>query len=234
MKTEISPAKILAFCKKNWFTVGLLIIGLYVYFKKDLSFQIQVQSPDKLEQNMGRQPKEKMTENALGNNSTTNKLEMPFIGDRGGSKDAFSELAKVEEADKQAFMERFAKVAIAEQKKFGVPASIVLGASLYQSYAGKREIAVAANNFFALPCSGTWTGNCMEAQGHQYRRYGTAWDSFRDFSLFAKGNLGHLKGKDYRAWAEALQQAGLGNGERFSKNLIDLIEAYKLFQLDNL
>jgi hypothetical protein len=231
MKTEISPAQIFSFFRKNWFTLGLLVIGLYVYFRKDLSFQIQVQSPDKQELEMGRQPKEKMTENALGSNNTIDKLELPFIGERGGgSKDAFSELAKVEEADKQAFMERFAKVALAEQKKFGIPASIVLGTSLYQSYAGKREIAVAANNFFALPCAGAWAGNCVEAQGYQYRRYATAWDSFRDFSLFAKSNLGQLKGKGYREWAAALQQAGIGNGQ----NLIAVIEAYKLFQLDNL
>ncbi|MCB0521563.1 MAG: glucosaminidase domain-containing protein [Lewinellaceae bacterium] len=213
--------------------MALLVLGLYVYFKKDLSFQIQVQSPDKVEQNLARQPKEKMTENALSGNTTIDKLEMPFIGGQKSSKHALSELANTEEADKQAFMERFAKVALQEQQKYGIPASIILATSLYQSYAGKREIAIAANNFFALPCAGSWKGNCVDAQGRQYRRYQTAWASFRDFSLFAIGNFSYLKGKDYRTWAEGLEKSGIADDNRFAQDLMALIEGYKLFQLDS-
>jgi flagellum-specific peptidoglycan hydrolase FlgJ len=123
-------------------------------------------------------------------------------------------------------------VARAEQKRYGIPASIILAVSLYQSAAGKRDIALDVNNHFAMPCNANWNGACREFQGHTYRKYSSAWASFRDFSLFAKENFVRLKGADYEAWALALEADGFAETDDFAKEIIELVEGYRLDSID--
>ena len=55
-----------------------------------------------------------------------------------------------------ALAERFAKVAQAEQNKFGIPASITLASLLLYSQGGKAALVQKGNNF--LPCPAQPTG----------------------------------------------------------------------------
>lgn len=52
----------------------------------------------------------------------------------------------------KAYIERFAPIAIAEMKKFGVPASISLAQGLVESRAGTSKLAVSNNNHFGIKC----------------------------------------------------------------------------------
>lgn len=235
MKVEITSDRILLFFKKNWFNAVLLVLALYVFFKKDLSFQFQVEAPEKTEQKTARKSPEKITDAspALSSNTgATDRLEIPFIGGQRSGRNALSELAAIDESTRQAYLERFAKVALDEQKKFGIPASVILATALHQSCAGKQDLTLQANNHFALPCTGGWQGGCADFQGQSHRRYESAWASFRDFSLFANENFAGLKGQDYKGWANGMQKAGFGEDENFGKNLMQIIEEYRLFELD--
>ncbi|MFQ5445984.1 MAG: glucosaminidase domain-containing protein [Saprospiraceae bacterium] len=223
------------FITRNWFQFTVLALLLYMFFKKDLAFQIQVQTPEKTEQTALPKQKEKITENTFAAEPAGGdaKLEMPFISGTAPERNAMSELAALDELTRQAYLERFAKVAVHEQEKFGIPASITLSMALYQSVAGRRDLALKGhNNHFALPCTKNWDGPCQSSQGLKYRQYETAWASFRDFSRFASGNFPTLKGKGYKAWAHALEKTRFGEDNQLSDNLIRIIEGYRLYALD--
>jgi hypothetical protein len=234
MKTAIQLQSVLAFFKNNWFKLSLVALALYVWFKKDLTFQVSMGSPGKPEQRAAP-AREKFTDThpiLTDKAAVVDKLEIPFIGDNTGKRDIRSEFASINEEAKHAYLKRFAKVAMTEQRKFGIPASLILAAALYQSCAGKRDLAIESNNQFGLSCSGDWQGACAAFQGKQYREYESAWASFRDFSLFLKDNFSHLKGADYKSWAKEPGISSIGETEDFSENLLHIIEAYRLFELD--
>ena len=234
MKVEITPTQALQFVKQNWFTLTIFLLGFLFYLRKDLSFRINVATPENPVREKTSSSKGKMTDAspALAGNLGADRLEIPFIGDRQNGREASQELASIDEPTRMAFLERFVKVARAEQQKFGIPASVILAVSMYQSCAGKRDLTRRANNYFALPCTSGWQKGCNIFQDKSYRRYETAWASFRDFSLFAQENFSSLKGQDYKTWANGMQKSGFGEDGQFAKNVVQIIETYGLQKLD--
>ena len=55
------------------------------------------------------------------------------------------------------YIEKYHKEAIAQQKKYKIPASITLAQGILESGAGKGRLAVKANNHFGIKCS-DWSG----------------------------------------------------------------------------
>ena len=104
-------------------------------------------------------------------------------------------------------------MAQAEQQKYGIPASVVLGVGLLYSDAGTAAPAVGANSFFGLPCTDDWGGARTEMNGACQREYPTAWTSFRDFSTtVTRGHYAKMRqfgARDYRRWAAGLQELGV-------------------------
>ena len=235
MKNATALLPIIGFFKKNWFKLSLTALMLVAWFRKDLSFQVRMdETPAHMEKSVAK-PKEKITDAAAitaGRPPKTGRMEAPTINLLGFSSKKSIELSSVEEAKIHAYLTRFAKVAKEEQKRYGIPASIILAVSLYQSAAGQRDIALDINNHFALPCNADWNGACREFQGHTYRKYSAAWASFRDFSLFAIANFARLKGADYTAWALALEADGFAETDDFAKEIIEIIEGYRLDSVD--
>jgi len=143
--------------------------------------------------------------------------------------------ASVSAEKTEAFLKRFAHVAVSERKKFGVPASVILAAAFANSRAGKHESATSANNFFALPCSPDWEGETAGIEGDCLRKYESAWASFRDFSIHLTsqewfGSHKKMAGKDWTKWVDKLGKSGISDPKVMKK----LIETYKLDELDNL
>ena len=137
-------------------------------------------------------------------------------------------------------VDRFSKVAKAEQEKYGVPASITLAQGLLESNRGQSKLSLKANNHFGVKenKNGMAYYGC-NAKGEdcaRYKIYNTAWESFRDHSkrLTQKKRYKHLKdfGVDYKKWAEGLQKAGYATDKAYSKKLIRLIEELSLYYYD--
>ncbi|MBI5916256.1 MAG: glucosaminidase domain-containing protein [Bacteroidetes bacterium] len=231
MEKQITLPLFLVFFKKNWFKLALVVLGFYAWFKKDLTISVQVDDhPYRIEKS-AQKSKEKYTDTAplvASQPSKTDRLELPIIAEMSGRPAVASEFAAIDESVKLAYLERFAKVALAEQQRYGIPASVILAVAMYQSVAGQRDVALQVNNHFAMPCGGDRSGTCREFQGHAYRKYGSAWASFRDFSLFAKENFARLRGANYQAWVLALEESGFAETDHFAQNIIAIIEAYKL------
>ena len=232
MKKVFYLASILGFCKKNWFKLSLALLCLYAWAKKDFTIQFQMGEPDKSEQRpANHKPREKYTDaNAViaSEPGTVEKMEVPIVGAFSMTDSPAMEWSSIDETAKRTYLERFAKVALSEQKRYGIPASVILALSLQQSCAGKRDLALQVNNQFALPCSTDWNGTCREFQGLPYRKYDTAWASFRDFSLWARAHLAQVEGKNYKAWGHALEEKGFEG----ASELPEIIATYRLFELD--
>lgn len=143
------------------------------------------------------------------------------------------EAAESNPSDAESFLKRFAKVALSERKKFGVPVSVILAAAYVNSASGKSDAARNANNFFSLPCTEEWDGESVELDGKCIRSYESAWASFRDFSIYLSsqewyGSLKKSAGKDWRKWVEKLGDEDVSSSGKMKK----IIEQYALYEMD--
>lgn len=216
---------------RNWWKYALAGIGFYLFFVKDLSLKVHIglpaptaavaSAPAPVPASAARPERDqRMAVSFFGQPETT---QAPVQEE---------ELATLSEDLKHAFLKRFSKVALAEQQKFGIPASLILAAALLQSRAGESDLARQSKNYFSLPCGGGWKGTCREFRGDSFRRYETAWDSFRDFSRHASATFPELRGKNYKVWAAALQESGWADQDNCSARLIGIIDHYGLAVLD--
>lgn len=236
------------FARENWFKLLLVGVALYVFFQKDLSFQVQLRSP--LYHDTGEEPPVQVEES--GRREKMTQRSGKVAAHPPGSRDLFDlssafsspwkkdmlmeQLESVSEEQKVAYLKRFARVALAEQKKFGVPASITLANALLHSAAGTASWSVTGNNHFALPCTDGWQGESGSYQGRRLRHFESAWASFRDHSLLLshefKADLPFGQASDYRDWAAALAKSLYAGEKATSQHLAGLIERYKLYELD--
>jgi flagellum-specific peptidoglycan hydrolase FlgJ len=141
-----------------------------------------------------------------------------------------TDFVKPDPAAVKVYLEKYRSTAVQEHKKFGIPLAIILGNAIRQSFAGKRDIALAANNHFGIVCTSEWVGQKVSAGGRCYRSYESVWASFRDHSLFLKqthfAHLNKLGKTDYKSWAIGLENAGYP--EMTAADLIEIIELYHL------
>ena len=234
------------FVRDNWFKLLLVVLAIYVFFQKDLSFQVQLNAPaapgptappaqvdgsGKREKMSQRKKKASISEEKEGLFDLTSSFQSESR--RSASMDALEPLG---EDVKVAYLKRFARVALSEQQKFGVPASIILANALLHSTSGQASWANGGNNHFALPCTESWTGESGLYRGKCLRHYENAWTSFRDHSLYLRKEWADLLPFDRRAshedWAAALAKGPYGNEPGMSAALLDLIERYQLYELD--
>jgi LysM repeat protein len=145
------------------------------------------------------------------------------------------------QSDFEAYIKKYQTVAISEQKKYGIPASITLAQGLLESRAGKSPLATEANNHFGIKCS-DWNGDTFYQDDDQkdecFRKYANARQSYEDHSAFlAKrsryASLFTLKPTDYKGWANGLQSSGYATSKTYASSLITLIELYQLNSLDS-
>lgn len=145
-------------------------------------------------------------------------------------------------ADIQSYIAKYKQIALEQEKKYGVPASITLAQGILESGAGTSALTRNANNHFGIKAFGGWTGNVYlawddEARKSRFRVYSSAAESFKDHSIFLKNNSRYssLFSKsvyDYRAWAIGLQKAGYATAGNYAKALIGYIDAYRLYAIN--
>ncbi|MFK7947943.1 MAG: glycoside hydrolase family 73 protein [Saprospiraceae bacterium] len=148
-------------------------------------------------------------------------------------------------AEKQKIVDNYIKtytpIALAEQKKYGIPISITIAQGLLESDAGGSRLARNNNNHFGLKCfSKTCVkGHCVnytdDSHKDFFRNFESAWGSFRGHSALLQKprykNLYTLKTTDYKGWARGLQKAGYATDKRYADKLIKIIEILELHKL---
>lgn len=239
------------FVTENWFKLLLVLLALYIFFQKDLSFQFHFRSPawpdreEELQPQVDRAGKrEKLTEKKEGGKLSSlegkkDLFDLSSSFNPSRRETSYSELlGNVNEEVRIAYLKRFAKVALVEQKKFGIPASITLSNAILHSVSGKADWAISGNNHFALVCPDDWSGSSGQYNGKCMKHYESAWASFRDHSVFLnkdhRQELPFGEKADYKAWASALASGAYSGEAGLANTMVELIEAYRLFELDEM
>ncbi len=139
----------------------------------------------------------------------------------------------------QAYIDKYAELAIVEQERHAIPASITMAQALLESQAGAARLAVEGNNHFGIKCAGDWKGETIHHDDDRlsecFRKYKKVIDSYEDHSLFLKRQryafLYDYDIKDYKSWAHGLSRAGYATDPEYPAKLIRLIETYNLNDL---
>jgi len=141
------------------------------------------------------------------------------------------------------YVKRYADVAVAEMKKYGIPASITLAQGLLESDAGESRLSRANNNHFGIKC---FSKNCRKGHcanftddSHKdfFRKYSNVWESYRAHSTFLQrkryAHLQKLGTTNYVGWAHGLKEAGYATDKKYAHKLIKIIETLELDKYDN-
>ena len=141
-------------------------------------------------------------------------------------------------ADKaNRYVQQYGKLAVAEQKRSGVPAAITLGQGILETEAGCSILVTGANNHFGIKCKSGWTGETFahtdDAPDECFRKYKCCEDSYKDHSDYLKGSpryasLFRLSVTDYAGWAYGLKKCGYATNPRYAQQLIKIIEDFHL------
>ena len=158
-------------------------------------------------------------------------------------------LLNAEENPSLMYISQYKEIAISEMHKSGIPASIKMAQALLESGAGRSTLALEANNHFGIKCGGSWTGKTFYRKDDDYNDKGKLIEScFRKFSAVEESYTAHsdflknqkryaflfdYKPTDYKKWAHGLKKAGYATDNAYPKKLIQIIEKYELYALDN-
>lgn len=141
----------------------------------------------------------------------------------------------------QNYIDKYAEIAVAEQKAHGIPASITLAQGLLESAAGRSTLATKGNNHFGIKCHSDWTGDTLlrndDAANECFRVYSSAAESFTDHSRFLLKKryrpLFEFDITDYASWAHGLKRCGYATDPNYANRLISIIERYALYLFDS-
>ena len=156
------------------------------------------------------------------------------------------------DSEKMNFIETILNGAISNYNKYGILPSITMAQAILESGWGNSELAVTHNNLFGIKADSRWNGdiatittseNYNDSTVANFRKYDNINESIEDHGKFLYENsryaeYGLFNGKDYKAQAQALEDAGYStvkneSGEPiYADKLISLIEKYNLMQYD--
>ena len=202
-----------------WLKVGLVVFAGYVLMTKNMTFNFNLSAPFA----------------TIADDDNANYAQSVANPYAPVSAKALSS------SQVDLFIKKYAPVAKKEMELFGIPASIKMGQALVESRAGTSKLAVGNNNFFGMKCfsKNCKKGHCSNAtdDSHKdfFRKYNSPVESFRAHSNLLSGKR-YRKLKqhknDYKKWAKGLKELGYATDRTYDKKLINVIEKYRLYKLD--
>lgn len=144
---------------------------------------------------------------------------------------------------REEYIEKYAKLAVQEMHRTGIPASITLAQACLESSNGNSELSIASNNHFGIKCHKSWQGKRIyhddDAKGECFRVYDEVYDSYIDHSDFLRNGqryafLFEFDKNDFTSWAYGLKKAGYATNPEYPKLLIKIIEENQLYKYDSM
>jgi flagellum-specific peptidoglycan hydrolase FlgJ len=220
LKRQMTKEAVVGMSKRHW-SKALAVAVVIVLFNLDFSSKATANSQAGmlLYSNNYQEPVTTTT-----NNNTNNDVMVS------------SNMAALSDEAKENYIARFADVAQGEMKKFGIPASVVLGLSILHSNYGVSELAQVGHNHFHITCTDNHLAEGIIGRGTYeeecYIHYQNAWTSFRANSMKLNAapfkELKTVAGNDYVIWVSGLQKMGLEE----ANHLLEVIETHKLYEFD--
>lgn len=248
-----------------WFRIGLLCVLALVLLRKNLHLNIRLFSPSERVESpavAAPQPSPRGEAVSLFDEVPAHLLaHMPTAAD-SNIANTYSNLGfilnpglairlKVSPAvvaikarKVEAYLKRYAPIAVQEMEAHGIPASITLAQGLLESNVGDSKLATRNNNHFGIKCfsRSCAKGHCSnytdDSHKDFFRIYADAEESYREHSAFLKrerySHLQQYPSTDYNNWAHGLKKAGYATDKRYAYKLIAIIEALELHRYDSL
>lgn len=145
------------------------------------------------------------------------------------------------------YVNTWKKIAIEEQKKGGVLASITLAQGLYESNAGESKLALASNNHFGIKCPEWMKTKKVCKEGHctkyaddnpddRFRNFASPKESFIYHTIFLQKSRYKkvINNKSYKSSAKELKKAGYATSKTYATKIIKVIESMNLHIYDRL
>lgn len=142
----------------------------------------------------------------------------------------------------RSYIRRHKDIALLNEKKYGVPATIALAHGILESHAGTSELTRRANNHFGIKAGKNWTGKVYSAWDDEpgkskFKFYDSAEESFNDFAkqltnMACYKELLTLSVYDYRSWAYGLKKSGYASSQHYAQALIGIIDQYRLYEIN--
>jgi len=158
---------------------------------------------------------------------------------------------KVSKNRAKDYIEKFYPVAVQEENKYGVPASIKMAQSILESNYGESTLSKKGHNHFGIkyntkfanildshniPYSYVESCNKLGEDCAAYFEFDTDWYGWRAHSLFLNkpryDSLHDISKNNYKAWAKGLKKLGYASDKNYAEKLIRIIEQYKLHKLN--
>ncbi len=210
------------------FRLCVIVVGFYIILNKNVNVNFSINHPFASTQ----ETNEGFEEEAEDAEPQVKKVKSDYAPVSSG---------ELTEKMAQDYIDKYADLAKAEMKKYGIPASITLAQALVESRAGTSRLARENSNHFGIKCfsksckKGHCTNHFDDHHKDFFRKYDSVWKSYRDHSIFLKRKrYAHLTdyGKDYKKWAKGLREAGYATDRRYHKKLIGIINKYDLSKYD--
>lgn len=196
-----------------WWKIGLLVLAVFVVLKKDIQFSIDMKAP------VGAAPKDEESSTARSDVDEMTMARPTALKSGESFRPALP--SELENEDVRTYVDRYADIALAEKEKYGIPASVLLGHALMESHAGRHPAVAERHNHFGSAFAGRSFANDRES----WRAFCSL--LYQEYPAFFDDKM------DYREWAAALYRSGLSNLHRYDRKLIEVIEKYQLYLLDN-
>ena len=82
-------------------------------------------------------------------------------------------IAQGTKMSREEYIEKYAKLAVQEMQRVGIPASITLAQACLESSNGNSDLSIASNNHFGIKCLSSWQGK----RRRQRRMFPRLWQS---------------------------------------------------------
>lgn len=145
--------------------------------------------------------------------------------------------------EKQVFYEKYAPLAIEQQQKYGIPASVTLAQMYLESAGGKSRLSQECNNFFGIKVSASWLKQGKpygvyndDRPNEKFCKFQSVNDSVSEHSrvLMNKrySRCHGLSSTDYEEWAKGISASGYASDPNYASSLMREIKEYGLDKYD--
>lgn len=144
------------------------------------------------------------------------------------------------DAKKQAFFEENAALAMEEQIRYGIPASVTLIQMFWESSGGTNSCVTNANNYFGVKEHRkgveVYHADDRDEKNAPFKVYDSKEASVRDHSLLLMTDTYKrccgLSTDDYKGWLKGIKASGYASAKDYDKILTKDLEVYNLQKYD--
>lgn len=146
----------------------------------------------------------------------------------------------------QEYIDRYAEIAMEQQRLYGIPASVTLAQGILESANGKSKLAREGNNHFGIKASKAWLNGggaygiyTDDKPNEKFCHYSDVRASYEHHSQLLKNSGRYaacfkLAPDDYKGWCMGLDKAGYATSGTYGQSLIKTIERLDLQKYDKM